>query len=94
LTLSSGHPIEWQIRGGEGDEMAVMVQTQFEPVVTERYEEAFVGSSMENGTTLITFDLRKLDFQRESGITSTMYWRTDTSHIDVHELSTFHHPIR
>jgi hypothetical protein len=93
LTLSSGPPIEWQIRGGEGDEMAVTVQTQFESVVTEIYEEAFVGSSIENGTTLIKFDLRKLDFQRESGITSTIYWRTDTDHVDVHELSTFHNPI-
>jgi hypothetical protein len=94
LPLSCGHPIEWQIRGGEGDEMAVTVQTQFESVVTERYEEAFVGSSIENGTTLIKFDLRKLDFQRESGITSTIYWRTDTYHVDVHELSTFHNPIQ
>jgi len=94
LTLSSGHPIEWQIRGSEGDEMAVTVQTQFESVVTERYEEAFVGSSIENGTTLIKFDLRKLDFQRESGITSTIYWRQDTYHVDVHELSTFHNPIK
>ena len=61
MTLSSGQSIEWPIRGGEGDEMAVTVQTQFESVVTEMYEEAFVGSSIENGTTLITFDLRKLD---------------------------------
>jgi hypothetical protein len=94
LTLSSGQPIEWPIRGGEGDEMAVTVQTQFESVVTEMYEEAFVGSSIENGTTLIKFDLRKLDFQRESGITSSIYWRKDTYHVDVHELSTFHNPIK
>src|ERR687895_556212 len=94
LTLSSGQLIERQIRGGEGDEMAVTVQTRFESVVTEIYEEAFVGSSIENGTTLIKFDLRKLDFQRESGITSTIYWRTDTYHVDVHELSTFHNPMK
>jgi hypothetical protein len=94
LTLSSGQPIEWPIRGGEGDEMAVTVQTQFESVVTQMYEDAFVGSSIENGTTLIKFDLRKLDFQRESGITSTIYWRKDTYHVDVHELSTFHNPIK
>src|SRR5918996_1104546 len=94
LTLSSGQLIERQIRGGEGDEMAVTVQTRFESVVTEIYEEAFVGSSIENGTTLIKFDLRKLDFQRESGITSTIYWRKDTYHVDVHELSTFHNPIK
>jgi hypothetical protein len=74
--------------------MAVTVQTQFESVVTEMYQEAFVGSSIDNGTTLIKFDLRKLDFQRESGITSTIYWRKDTYHVDVHELSTFHNPIK
>jgi hypothetical protein len=94
MTLSSGQPIEWPIRGGEGDEMAVTVQTQFESGVTQMSEEAFVGSSIENGTTVIQFDLRKLDFQRESGITSTIYWRKDTYHVDVHELSTFHNPIK
>jgi hypothetical protein len=94
LTLSSDQPIEWSMRGGEGDEMAVTVQTQFESVVTQMYEEAFVGSSIENGTTVIKFDLRQLDFQRECGITSTIYWRKDTYHVDVHELSTFHNPIR
>ena len=43
--------------------MAVTVQMQFESVVTELYEDAFIGSSIENGTTIIQFDLRKLDFQ-------------------------------
>ena len=74
--------------------MALTVQTQFESVVTEMYQEVFVGSSMENGTTLIKFDLRKLDFQREFGTTSTIYWRKDSYHVDVHELSTFHNPIQ
>ena len=74
--------------------MAVTVQTQFESVVTQMYEEAFVGSSIENGTTVIKFDLRQLDFQRACGITSTIYWRKDTYHVDVHELSTFHNPIQ
>src|SRR5919198_1073871 len=73
--------------------MALTVQTQFESVVTEMYQEVFVGSSIENGTTLIKFDLRKLDFQREFGTTSTICWRKDSYHVDVHELSTFHNPI-
>ena len=38
--------------------MAVTVQMQFESVVTEIYQDAFVGSSIENGTTIIQFDLR------------------------------------
>jgi hypothetical protein len=74
--------------------MAVTVQVQFESVVTEMYQDAFVGSSIENGVTLITFDLRKLDFQRELGTQSTICWRKDTYHVDVHEFSTFHHPIQ
>ena len=74
--------------------MALTVQTQFESVVTEMYQEVFVGSSIENGTTLIKFDLRKLDFQRKFGTTSRIYWRKDSYHVDVHELSTFHNPIQ
>jgi hypothetical protein len=38
--------------------MAITIQMQFASAVTELYEDAFVGSSMENGTTIITFDLR------------------------------------
>ncbi len=74
--------------------MAVTVQMQFESAVTERYQDAFVGSSIENGTTIITFDLRKLDFQRELGTTSTICWRKAPYHVDIHELSTFHNPIK
>ena len=44
--------------------MAVPVQRQFESAVTEMYPDAFVGSAMENGTTMITCDLRKHDFQQ------------------------------
>ena len=47
--------------------MAVTVQMQFESAVTEMYQDAFVGSSIENGTTIIQFDLRKHDFQQELG---------------------------
>jgi hypothetical protein len=74
--------------------MAVTVQMQFESAVTERYQDAFVGSSIENGATIITFDLRKLDFQRALGTTSTIGWRKAPYHVDIHELSTFHNPIK
>ena len=33
--------------------MAVTVQMQFASAVTELYQDAFVGSSIENGTTII-----------------------------------------
>jgi len=74
--------------------MAVTVQMQFTSVVTEMYQDAFVGSFIENGATIIQFDLRKLDFQRELGTTSTICWRKDLYHVDIHELSTFHNPIK
>ena len=74
--------------------MAVTVQMQFESVVTKLYEDAFVGSSLENGTTIIQFDLRKLDFQRALETTSTICWRKEPYAVEIHELSTFHNPIK
>jgi hypothetical protein len=74
--------------------MAVTVQMQFESVVTERYEDAFVGSSIENGTTIIQFDLRKLDFQRVLETPSTICWRQEPYSVEIHELSPFHNPIK
>jgi hypothetical protein len=74
--------------------MAVTVQMQFASVVTEIYEDAFIGSSIENGTTIIQFDLRKLDFQRVLETTSTICWCKAPYAVEVHELSTFHNPIK
>ena len=47
--------------------MAVTVQMQFASVVTERYQDAFVGSSIENGTTVLQFDLRRHNVQQALG---------------------------
>jgi hypothetical protein len=74
--------------------MAVTVQMQFASAVTELYEDAFIGSSIENGTTIIQFDLRKLDFQRVLETTSTICWCKAPYAVEVHELSTFHNPIK
>ena len=74
--------------------MAVTVQMQFESAVTELYEDACIGSSIENGTTIIQFDLRKLDFQRVWETTSTICWCKAPYAVEVHELSTFHNPIK
>src|SRR6266498_5929871 len=73
--------------------MAITVQMQFTSAVTEIYQDAFVGSSIENGTTVIQFDLRRHNFHQELGTQATLCWRKESSHVDVHELSTFHHPI-
>src|SRR5216683_4134929 len=94
MLLSSLPHIPWHIYGGEGEQMAVTVQMQFESAVTELYEGAFIGSSIENGTTIIQFDLRKLDFQRVWETTSTICWCKAPYSVEVHELSTFHNPIK
>jgi hypothetical protein len=73
--------------------MAVTVQRQFASVVTEMYEDAFVGSSIENGTTITQFDLRQLDFQRGLETTSTICGRQEPSAVEMHDLSPFHNPI-
>ena len=73
--------------------MAVTVQMQFASVVTEIYQDAFVGSSIENGTTVRQFDLRRHNFHQELGTQATLCWRKASSHVDVHELSTFHTPM-
>ena len=85
--------IQWQVCGGKGAQMAVTVQMQFASAVTEMYQDAFVGSCMENGTTIIKFDLRKHDFHQELGTQATLCWRKEVYHVDVHELSTFHNPM-
>jgi Transposase len=73
--------------------MAVTVQRQFESAITEMYQDAFVGSSIENGATIITVDLRQREFHHELEAPSTLYWRKAAYHVDIHELSTFHNPI-
>jgi hypothetical protein len=73
--------------------MAVTVQMQFEAVVTEIDEDAFGGSSIENGTTIIQCDRRKLDFQRLLGTPSTICGRQEPYAGERHELATFHNPI-
>ena len=73
--------------------MAVTVQRQFESVVTERSQDALVGSSIENGPTVIQCDLRRHNFHQERGTQATRCWRKASAHVDVHALSTFHKPI-
>ena len=92
--LSLITPFPWHVYGGEGGQRAVTVQMQCKSVVTELYQDAFVGSSIENGTTIIQFDLRKLDFQCVVGTTATICWRQEPYPVDMHELSTFHNPIK
>jgi len=74
--------------------MAITVQMQFESAVTEMYQDAFVGSSIEDGATIITFDLRQHALPPDVGTTSTLSWRKEAYHVDIHELSTVHKPLK
>ena len=74
--------------------MAVTVQMPFEAAVTEMSQDAFVGSSIENGATISTFELRQRDLHHEFGAPSTLFWRKEADHVDVHALSTCHHPLK
>ena len=73
--------------------MAVTGQRQCTSAVTEMYQDAFVGSSIANGTTIMPFDLRQHNFPQELGTQARRWWRTESSHVDVHARSTFHHPM-
>jgi len=73
--------------------MAVTVQRQVASAVTALYEDALVGSSMENGTTIILLDLRQHDFHQELGTQARLCWRKESSQVDGHERSTLHNPI-
>jgi len=73
--------------------MALTVQRQLTSAVTEIYQDACVGSSLENGTTVLQFALRQSAFHQELGTQATLCWRKDFYQVDVQELSTFHNPI-
>jgi hypothetical protein len=64
----------WQGCGGEGGRMAGTVQMPCESAVTEMDQNTFVGSSSENGTTMLQFDLRKLDSLHFSQFVARQYW--------------------
>jgi len=93
LLLSSPPRLPEHLCGGEGGHMAVPVQMQCTSAVTERYQDAFVGSAIENGTTSIPFDLRQHDCHAAWGTQATLWWRKESYHVDVHARSTFPNPL-
>jgi hypothetical protein len=73
--------------------MAVPVPRQCASAVTELSEDACVGSSSAQGTTLIPVDLRQHAFPQALGPPARLCWRKASSHVDGHALSTFPQPI-
>src|SRR5947209_6710678 len=64
-----------------------------ESAVTELDQDAFVGSSLAQGTTIIQCALRKLDCQGALGTTATICGRQEPYPVAMHALATFHPPI-
>lgn len=73
--------------------MPITIQTQFTSAVVEASQDVFTRSYIEEENTIIEFDMRKRDYQKEEGISSEIHWPEKTYNADVHEFSTFHNPI-
>ena len=72
--------------------MAIRIETEFDSAVIQSNKDVFTKSYIENGTTIIEFDLRKRDYQKVFDIKSKIYWREPYT-VDVHEFSTYQNPI-
>ena len=68
------------------------VQMPCTSAVTERSQDAWVGSSMANGTTMRTCDRRQHDLHQALGTQARLGWRKASDPVEVHALSTCHHP--
>jgi hypothetical protein len=79
--------------GAQGEGGLSPCRVQFASVVTALSEDAFDGSCLENGTTIIQCDLRTLDVQRALETPSTIWWRKEPYAVELHALATFHNPI-
>jgi hypothetical protein len=69
------------------------VQRQCASVVTERSQDAWGGSSLEKGTTVLPFERRRHHVPQELGTPATLGWRQASSHGDGHARSTLPHPL-
>lgn len=73
--------------------MGISIQVHFDSAVVKANEDVFSGSYIENNNTIIEFDMRKRDYQKQFGATSEIYWSENSYQVDVHEFSTFHNPV-
>ena len=73
--------------------MTITIQTEFSSAVVEANKDVFSRSYIENGNTIIEFDMRKRCWQKEFGINTEIYRPENIYTVDVHEFSTFHSPI-
>jgi hypothetical protein len=69
-------------------------QSQFASAVTELSPDPVVGSSIDNGTTLLPCDLRQLDWHRALGPTAPLCGRPAPYPGAMPALAPFHHPLK
>ena len=68
------------------------MQMPFASVGTAISQDAVGGSSIANGTTMMQFDRRQPAVHCALGTTATLCGRQEPSPLDMHDLSTCHHP--
>ena len=93
VPLSSPHLMHEAVCEGSGGRRAVTGQRPWASVLTERSQDAFVGSSMANGATMMPFALRTRDVPRVWGTTAPLWWRQEPSQGARHARSTCHNPM-
>jgi hypothetical protein len=74
--------------------MGMIIPMHFDSAVLEANKDVFTQSYIEDDQTIIEFDLRKRDFQKEFNTSSKIYWPKDFYTVDIDEFSTYHNPIR
>jgi hypothetical protein len=72
--------------------MPVTVQSQFASAVAEADMDVFTRSYTEGEGTVIEFDMRKRDYQKDAGTNYDICRPEKTYYADIHEFSTFHNP--
>jgi hypothetical protein len=72
--------------------MSIIIQTQFSSAVVEENQDIYTESYIEDSKTIIAFDVRVRDYQKEFNTASEIRWK-DPYTVDVCEFSTYQNPI-
>lgn len=73
--------------------MAITIRTAFDSAVVQFNQDIFVKSYIEDGITIIEFDVRKRNYKKKLGIKAKIKW-CDKYSVDIDELSTVYTPIK
>jgi len=73
--------------------MAIIIQSEFDSAVLEANKDCYSQTYIEDKKTIIEFDMKNRDYQKELGIKSEITWTGKSYDVDIHEFSVFHNPI-